>query len=266
KGNQIAVKLDPHFTLDGSWTMLLDFVDQDHGWLSVQTPYGFGGYGPGPLYRTLDGGRSWTIEATSAAFSNSGCRAIGKPVFSSPTTGWFSAPCGSNPPPPLAYFVTHDSGRTWTVQTIASSVCCSPPSPRFFDSANGWLIEPNTPVLMMTSDGGVTWTQHGLPALPGFACTGKHGENLTCTDQFFDAVSFVDPNQGWAFISKAPKAKGGVAHVVRFERTEDGGKTWTPIRSNLLGSTADLSQSTMTFVDRSDGFLWTLTGLLKTSD
>jgi photosystem II stability/assembly factor-like uncharacterized protein len=265
KGSQIAVKLDSNVTVPGSWTISLSFVDRDHGWLLVKALAGFG-YSLGPLYRTVDGGRSWTMVATNAAFSNSGCRATGQPVFASPTTGWISAQCGSNPPPPLAYFVTQDGGRTWTLQTIAPSVCCTPPSPRFFDASNGWLIEPNTPLLMMTSDGGNTWTQHGLPQLPGYACTGKHGENLTCTDQGFTAVTFLDPSQGWALISQFAAAKGGSSHVARLERTADGGKTWTAINSNLVGSTADLSHATMTFVDQSDGFLWTGTILLSSTN
>jgi len=105
-----------------------------------------------------------------------------------------------------------------------------------------------------------------LPQLPGYACTGKHGENLTCTDQFFNAVTFVSPDYGWALISQVPQSKGGVSQVARFERTMDGGKTWTPIRSSLLGSAADLSQATMTFVDQTNGFLWTGTVLFRTTD
>jgi len=267
QGSTIAVQLDAHFTLPGNWTMWLDFVDKDHGWLTAQATGGLQGFAPGPLYRTLNGGRTWTMVATKAAFSDGGCRPIGQPVFASPSTGWLSVQCEANPPWSMNYLVTHNGGVTWTKQTLMPSLCCSPPSPRFFDAGNGWLIEPNTPLLMMTSDGGVTWTQHGLPALPALMCQGKHGENVACTDETFDAVSFLNPNQGWALISQFNQtAKGGAPHVVRFERTVDGGKTWTALSSNLVGSTADLSHATMTFVDQSNGFLWTGTVLLSTAN
>jgi photosystem II stability/assembly factor-like uncharacterized protein len=266
QGSQAAVKVDPNFTVPGSWTMSLSFVDRDHGWLWVQTAAGFAGYAPGPLYRTQDGGRSWTMVASSAAWSGSGCRSIGQPVFSSASTGWLSAICEANPPWSMSYLVTHNGGVTWTRQTLMPSLCCTPPSPRFFDVANGWVFEPNTPLLMMTTDGGTTWTQHGLPSLPALVCQGKHGENVACSDEAFDAVTFLNPNQGWAVISQFSQAKGGAPHVARFERTADGGKTWSPVSSNLVGSTTDLSQATMTFVDPSHGFLWAGTVLLTTSN
>jgi len=156
EGSLTHVKLDPHFTLTGNWTMSLDFLDRDHGWLTVQASNFFQAEAPGPLYRTSDGGRTWTMAATKAASANNDCRPIGQPVFSSLSTGWLSAICEANPPWSLSYMVTRNGGVTWTKQTLLPSISSSPPTPRFFDASNGWLFEPNTPLLMMSSDGGAT--------------------------------------------------------------------------------------------------------------
>ena len=240
----------------GTWKIQLDFVDPNHGWLSA-VAYGW----QAPLYRTVDGGSHWSAVAAPASFANkSGCSGFGLPVFSSPATGWMSTRCGDGTNPPLAFLVTHDGGATWSAETLMPSLCCSASPPAFFDAANGWLFEPTTPLLMMTTDGGHTWTQHGLPQLAGYPCTGKHGENMTCRSQAFNAASFADPGHGWVIISQFSQQKGG-PETARFARTVDGGNTWTE-----LGSAPALSQPVLIFVDRGDGFLWTGTALLNTTD
>jgi photosystem II stability/assembly factor-like uncharacterized protein len=120
--------------------------------------------------------------------------------------------------------------------------------------------------LLMTSDGGMTWARHGLPALPTFACTGKYGEPETCSDWSVVAASFIDPNIGWTIIGRYSSQSG--SYAVGIEHTSDGGKSWTAITPDLIGSSAipDLSQASLTFVDQSNGFLWTGTQLFRTTD
>jgi photosystem II stability/assembly factor-like uncharacterized protein len=261
QGALVAIQ-DPQSDPMGGWRMGLAFVDPDHGWLRFEL------YGrQGPLYRTVDGGRHWTAVAVPTAPANSsGCSGVDVPVSSSSTTVWMSTRCGDGTNPPLSFFVSHDGGATWSLQSLLPNLCCSVPPPTFFDAAHGWLFEPNSLLLMMTSDGGQTWTQHGLPQLPGYACLGKHGENLTCRDQGFSATSFVDPNHGWVIISKFAQQKGGT-ETLRFESTSDGGKTWAAVSSNLEGSSSPaLSQPSLKFVDQDNGFLWTGAGLFSTAD
>jgi photosystem II stability/assembly factor-like uncharacterized protein len=245
----------------GDWPIWLDFVDPDHGWMRIDA-------GAQPLYRTVDGGRHWTVVATSTAFSRViDCSGWSRPVFSSPTAGWIRAQCGNGLNYPLAFLVTRDAGATWKVQTVAQTSSSGGGTvPAFFDATNGWIFDPNLPLLTMTSDGGQTWIQKGLPALPGFACTGKHGENMTCTDQAFSAASFLDPSHGWVIISRYDPQKGMVP--VRFERTQDGGKTWTPLSSSGLGTAGFYgpSRPSLTFVDEDNGFQWTGSGLVSTKD
>jgi photosystem II stability/assembly factor-like uncharacterized protein len=260
---------------DGSWILRLYFVDADHGWLRIAH---IAGLGPdssfGPQYTTIDGGRHWTPTGSEVSSSSQGCVGRGDFVFSSPTTGWMSANCSTAPDSGLDVLVTRDGGTTWALESLYANYCnlqyfpsgCANPVPAFFDSANGWTLDKGTPLLLMTSDEGMTWSRHGLPALPTFACTGKYGEPETCSDQSVVAASFIDPNQGWVIIGKFSLQRGLVA--VRFERTTDGGKSWTAISSDLVSSSAvpDLSQASLTFVDQSNGFLWTPTGLLRTTD
>ncbi len=272
---QVPIQVQGLSASDGSWTIRMDFVDAEHGWLRIGPIYGLAPVGlQGPLYRTVDGGKSWTFVASQALQADQGCNGRGEFVFSSPTTGWMSESCGKAPDSGLDILVTRDGGSTWALQSLAANYCnvqffpsgCSTRLPTFSDSSNGWVLDKNTPLLLMTSDEGMTWTRHGLPALPTFACTGKYGEPETCSDWSLVAASFIDPNHGWTIIGKYSSQSGSFA--VRFEHTSDGGKSWTAITSDLMNSSAipDLSQASLTFVDQSNGFLWTGTQLFRTTD
>lgn len=273
---QVPIQLQGLAESDGSWWLQLFFVDMEHGWLHIAPAYGLAPVGPqSPLYRTSDGGRHWSLVATQATQSDQGCVGRGGFTFSSPTTGWMSANCGTNAPDAgLDVLVTHDGGMTWSLQSLASNYCnlqyfpsgCPAQLPTFLDSSNGWLLDKSTPLLLMTTDGGITWARHGLPSLPTFPCTGKYGEPEKCSDQSVVAASFIDPNQGWVIIGKFGLQAG--LYAVRFEHTTDGGKSWSSVSSNLVGPSAspDLSQANLAFVDQSNGFLMTGQQLLKTTD
>lgn len=275
QGASVPIQVQGFDQSDGSWGLRLYFIDADHGWLRIAPIYGLAPVGlQGPLYRTTDGGRHWTFVASQVTQSDRGCEGRGDFVFSSPTTGWMSANCPTAPDSGLDVLVTRDGGQTWALQSLFSNYCniqyfpsgCANPVPKFFDSSNGWVLDKDAPLLLMTSDAGMTWTRHGLPSLPTFSCTGKYGEPETCTDQSIVAASFIDPNQGWAIIGKYDLQRG--LYAVRFEHTSDGGKSWAALSSNLVSSSGipDLSQATLTFVDQSNAFLWTGTALFRTTD
>lgn len=79
------------------------FVDPLHGWILVKD-VSSSNFSFGRLYRTRDGGRSWTaLEAP-----------LGDPVtFVDQQTGWTAGgPAGDR------LFVTRDAGRTWQRQTV----------------------------------------------------------------------------------------------------------------------------------------------------
>jgi photosystem II stability/assembly factor-like uncharacterized protein len=193
-----------------------------------------------------------------------GCRPVGAPAFSSLTTGWTPVQCDNQEPTtPLRFLVTHDSGVTWTLRTVGpNDGCCSNTVPRFFDDSNGWIMDTNNAWLLMTIDGGETWTHHGLPPFTYFACQGKYGPT-TCSNETIVTGTFISPNQGWVMVSKW--LGNGTQVDVQVERTLDGGKTWTVLSSRRLTTGSDLGFS-LAFVDPNHGFMWSASELFRTSD
>ena len=74
----------------------IDFLDETHGWVVINPANSYAG----ELYRTDDGGQSWT-ELTSPA--------AGRIFFANQNDGWEEfSPISST------LFITHDGGATWT--------------------------------------------------------------------------------------------------------------------------------------------------------
>jgi photosystem II stability/assembly factor-like uncharacterized protein len=237
----------------GTWSPFLDFLDAQHGWLFVRANPNCGVMGcsvvvPGSLYRTSDGGRHWTLVSSQAGLNNSECRSGSAVYFSATTTGWLECTFGS-------VLVTHDGGATWAMQVLVPENCCQNSLPIFFDEGHGMYFDSGAQLLLMTSDGGAAWSQHGLPPLSSYSCAGKFGPT-TCSDEAVAAVSFKDPNQGWAAVSKA--SGDGTQFALRVEHTTDGGQTWTSLSGQLppTSGSIDLRTATLSFVDASNGFWW----------
>jgi photosystem II stability/assembly factor-like uncharacterized protein len=140
---------------------------------------------------------------------------------------------------------------------------CDARLPSFLDESRGWLFDPSRPQLLLTSDGGDTWSVHGLPQLPTHACKGKFGEPETCSDQSVVSVEFINPDEGWTIVEQ-----NSASRMVRLEHTVDGGRTWDPVPSNLVGLSVllDAAQGSLRFMDQTSGYLWTGSRLLRTVD
>ncbi|HEY2597393.1 MAG TPA: hypothetical protein VGJ79_02830 [Candidatus Dormibacteraeota bacterium] len=238
----------------GLGNVSIDFVDSNNGWLLI-----------GPrLYTTSDAGHTWSLVSADVALRLTGCSASGSLYFSSRTTGWMQVQC-NNASPSLA--VTHDGGANWSAQTIVKSQCCPDSTlPSFFDSADGAAVDWDGPLLVMTTDGGLTWVRHGLPRLSYFTCIGKGGASR-CSNQYIVALSFTNPNRGWAIVTNDLSGRGGPFSVT-VEQSKDGGKTWINARADLprVNSFSDQSQWNLTFIDSNTGFLWVGPKLFATSD
>jgi photosystem II stability/assembly factor-like uncharacterized protein len=231
----------------------VDFLDASDGWLLVGSQ----------LYRSADGGQSWNQVAANVGISAS-CISFGPMAFSSLTTGWMQTQCKNGG----GLTVTHDGGANWSAQILAKTSCCvSSALPTFFDPSHGMVFDyMNGPLFVMTSDGGVTWVKHSLPRLSYFTCVGKGGVSQ-CSNQSIVALSFINPNQGWAIVSNDQSGRGGPFSLT-VKHTEDGGRTWISIAADLpkVNAYPDPSQTTVTFVDSNVAFLWIQNKLFTTAD
>jgi len=264
--------LKPSDALSGSWTVRVEFIDPQHGWVLVQPMAGFSRGAPGPLYGTTDGGKTWSLEVSSAMWSSEDCSGSGLPLFSSPTTGWISDVCTGPTRSSLNLLVTRDGGQTWSNLELLKNYCDATayptgcqiggPLPQFFDADNGWLLDTGSQVLLMTSDGGQTWTHHGLPRGSTYTCQGKYGPT-TCSTLYVEDGSFVSPSDGWAVASVY--LGSGSALDLLVEHTVDGGKTWAVVNRRHTTTESDQGEF-FQFVDSSHGFWWFGNTVTATTD
>jgi photosystem II stability/assembly factor-like uncharacterized protein len=248
------------------------FLDANEGWviayLNEATP-GFAG-----VFHTTDGGQHWTQTArldVNQEFSHGqlGGSLQGNLVFRDSSDGWLtpsaSSGTGITPVPPFLY-VTHDSGKTWAVQTFSSPAGVTLNSgtaiflpPEFFNDREGVELVtqqsvptgPGAPTIggtyaYTTTDGGDNWSAPQLVVIPGGFVTPQ-------------TISMIDPKT-WIRFSAS-----------QVERTTDGGLHWEilagALPSNVYATEVDFqdvnhgwaaavissSQPTLAFYQTSDG-------------
>jgi photosystem II stability/assembly factor-like uncharacterized protein len=204
----------------------MQFVDLEHGWVTL----GFPGADPAStgvaVWGTADGGQGWKLlsESISGLGTSSpgalplGCAKTGM-TFNSPTTGWATAHCADGT---LFFYVTHDGGRSWHPQPLPppagypanlfGNCDCGSLPPRFGGtSRDGTLIFASPSLLYVTHDGGTTWKAVTLPT------------------KYIGESDFIDASNGW-LISLTPDP---LTHGLAFDRlylTHDGGQSWLPVK------------------------------------
>jgi len=209
---------------------LLYFLDAREGWvvsyLNEATP-GFAG-----VFHTTDGGRQWTQTAhldVNQVFSYGliGGSLQGSLMFHDSSTGWFTGTTvsGTNIPVVAPHmYVTHDGGKTWSVQILPTTAAVTLDSsnasfglPQFFSQQQGILLVTKFSAgsvqqgpslqgtyVYSTTDGGSHWSDPQALVLP---------EGVT----FVRSLVAVDASE-WFVLSNS-----GIA------RTTDGGRHWTTL-------------------------------------
>jgi hypothetical protein len=228
----------------GGTPRFLDFTDASHGWLLVDIGEVMGA-DEVSLYRTTDGGSRWSLVARSPAIASPGKSGLGGlPLycgkaglsFATSAVGWIPVWCnGGNG---WGLLVTHDGGETWAAQAISIPASDCPPAlcevsaPQFFGATGFAPVKgSSSPMLLVTHDGGSTWSAATLPSEAGRD----------------PDVWFVSATVGWLVASKTD---GTDVHL--FE-TVDGARTWSPILSNLSAGTLDFVSPTMGFAASAAG-------------
>jgi photosystem II stability/assembly factor-like uncharacterized protein len=226
----------------------VDFTGTQDGWL-LQDLGAEGALPPGPqnwvqLYRTSDGGRDWSLVASTVGCSQTGTSRSGLPSlcdktgtsFATSAVGWLTADCNDLAESVL---VTRDGGQHWAEQPLPlkSAFCqsygCSITPPQFFGQT-GYLTVGTMPraALLVSHDLGRTWTRLALPAGAGI----------------YPQVRFFSPTSGVIVSAGAQGSFGTVFYL-----TSNGGKTWQPVRQGMPLNKLGLE---VTFVSPRTGFAW----------
>ncbi len=267
-----------------AWVMVTDWSDP---------------VGSGLLYRTSDGGLTWTVYPVS--FGG------GDLTFIDDENGWMMASLGvAAGSMAVAIYQTDDGGATWTqtytndpnLENASDSLPLSGIKSNLtpLDTKTAWVggvvYAPETFYLYKTSDGGQNWAAQTLPAAPGMQNTEvsiDSGPIFTTPNDGILPIRFAgetyrtgfyvtrDGGVNWEFVTFLPGA--GSADFIspsdgffwtgeQFFVTEDGAQTWTTINSDVLFGE---SFAGMDFVNTRTGWVWTYNetgqyGLYKTTD
>lgn len=151
------------------------------------------------LYKTTDGGRTWTPQTIPAApgMQNTEVAVDSGPIFTTPDDGVLPIRF-TGETLRTGFYATHDGGVTWEFVTFmpgAGAVDFVSPSDGFF-----WTGEQ----FFVTADGAQTWTSVD-PNVP-FGDT-------------FAGMDFVNTNTGWVWTYEG-------ASQYSLYKTTDGGHTW----------------------------------------
>src|SRR5437588_2567079 len=154
--------VSPSVPNPGAALLAATFTDSRHGWAAAAVPEGNLRV---TVYRTADGGRTWTTSLVPATFSDG----FGEShlSFSDAAHGWLVVDLPHGGAAGMAaVFATADGGGSWTRLANAPTVS----GVRFQGLSAGWGVDV-AGRLYRTTDGGRTWEDAPLPVpvdLPAF--------------------------------------------------------------------------------------------------
>jgi photosystem II stability/assembly factor-like uncharacterized protein len=244
----------------------IEFADRRHGWASGADIPGArlqrdGSTRYSMLFRTTDGGRSWSHPRENCAACGGTLSFLDPSAGFTLARGWL--------------FRTGDGGVTWTRVAHAPFQGWI----EFTSARDGWGVEWQRPALWRTGDGGRTWRrvvrgyatlpQHGAVAVPGAVLAAGGRRPLPVLDRgaapVFSASSprdfvfwakgalwassdagrtwrrvrmtvrpqelydlrFVSPSEGWAILGFVEPT--GYENAIVLAHTTNGGRDWTPL-------------------------------------
>jgi len=194
------------------------------------------------LYRTSDGGLSWT--SNSVPFGSGDLR------FLDDKNGWIMAQlgvaAGSNA---VSVYQTTDGGKNWkrmfindpTVDGATDSLPLGGLKNALvpLDMKTAWvsgvIYAPDTLYLYRTDDGGSNWSQVIVDL----------SERATGSELSITAFQLVSPTAGYVAVNYYEDTLKTMLYVTR-----DSGQTWTLTPTNILNGTA------VDFVSDADGFIF----------
>jgi photosystem II stability/assembly factor-like uncharacterized protein len=242
-GGNHWIDVTPHYS-DPPTEITPAFVDGLHAWIGY---VGVMDQSPIIILRTSDGGQIWqwaTIAANQPTY-------VASLQFrgSNYLQGWVLAGIDGGPGAGhegFGLYVTTNGGQIWSaLPTIYTSDQMGGLS--FLDTTTGFLAFGGpyaTPQLSVTHDGGRSWKNLSLPAVPGVPGGGA-GEYFTTPPVFFGSSGFLP-----VYLSaETSSGKAGPQGFVIYT-TSDGGTTWaTKDYKTLLTVASPLAPGDLYIVD-----------------
>ncbi|MDK1117853.1 MAG: hypothetical protein QGM50_03585 [Anaerolineae bacterium] len=256
-------------------------------------------YGSGTLYRTNDGGQSWTVFPVPFGGGNLS--------FTDDMNGWMMENLGGGAGSmAISIYRSENGGATWS-QSFTNDPSLENTTDSLplhgikynltpLNSQTAWVggvvYAPDTLYLYKTSDAGRTWALQSLPTAPGMQNTeisidsgpifSSQSDGILPVRYFGETfrTGFFSTHDGggsWEFITAMP-GTGAVDFVSlsagffwtgeQFFSTSDGGHSWTNINSDVLFGESFVG---MDFVSTHTGWVWTYDptgqyGLYQTTD
>ena len=240
----------------GEWRMF--WIDDLTGWIFSKN-----------IYRTVDGGLSWTGQPFMENFE------INDVHFFDAQNGW--AACSDQKYSGRSgVFQTKDGGSTWTHKTGNPNFSDQCKKLEFIDSQHGWISGSSYGYLYKTSNGGSSWSTNkqfpvscysleGLQFIDqsiGWACSsmdiyrtqdgGDNWEDLEIQDfGYINDMMFVSPNVGWIAGGLTNDSPEGTTPLIK---TTDGGASWMTQLVNIEDMEQYLTINDIFVLDDSTGW------------
>ena len=241
----------------GTFIRALGFVDEHVGYLgNVGVDYYPGVTDRHPLYRTQDGGLSWTPVEAQAMEAVAGICAIHvlpvRRVFQGELRSTNIIRAAGRVGGPAALLTSFDDGGSWSVQDLSAQAGMIL-DVHFLDSQTGFLcaathsdLEQAEALILRTVDGGRAWT-------PVYR-SGRRFENCW-------KMSWPTRDTGYATVQSYNEDPANTRRVI--VKSVDGGRSW---RELPLVDQAGVQQFGIGFVDARRGWVGCKSGGYETRD
>jgi photosystem II stability/assembly factor-like uncharacterized protein len=198
----------------------ISFVNVSTGWVMKSYADGNGNFSGTNLYKTTNGGTSWTKTVLSANIGDAGVQV----QFVDVNNGWVLIYNMNTLTP--TFLKTTDGGNTWSTTNGVGIFYYVNATTGYAFSAGPSMLPPYT--ISKTTDGGASWTQQYTDSNIGS----------------LNAIQFTDVNHGWV-----------IGENGKIFKTTDGGASWTSITN--AGNTTNYKNETVNFIDNNIGWIAT---------
>lgn len=224
-------------TADVNFLLGILFLDARHGWVAINEAFTSGNdpsYGRVAIWRTTDGGHTWVkAQLPRAVFNHYGevMPAVQLDFLDASHGFAFLSGNGAQGANDSDLYWTADGGQTWSADRPTGSGHVGIEGTVGFASASDGVIVNalHGSGIVVTHDGGLTWTDATFALPPGSA-----GAQL-----FFGQPAFFDGRSGLVAIDF--QTDSGSAY--RVYRTSDAGSSWT------VATTLPTRVSAISFLD-----------------